>query len=104
MKRLFAAVFVVSSLVGVAALLSPEAEARSCYTIWAQADGYESHYRHLVYVENDCDYWLRCSLWTDVNPQPPVITSVAPSATEYEETNSESEYSDPKGFGICRQK
>jgi hypothetical protein len=57
-----------------------------------------------VYVENDCDEWLQCSVWTDVNPQPPKIISVAPGATENEETNGNSEYSDPRAFGTCHRK
>ncbi len=35
-----------------------------------------SHYRHIVYVENDCDYWLQCSVWTDVDPHPPKMLTV----------------------------
>ena len=57
-----------------------------------------------MYVENDCDEWLQCSVWTDVNPQPPKIISVAPGATENEETNANSEYSDPRAFGTCHRK
>jgi hypothetical protein len=104
MKTSFAFAFVAALLLGVVALVCAEAEARSCYSIWAQADGYESHYRHFVYVENDCDEWLQCSVWTDVNPQPPKIISVAPGATENEETNANSEYSDPRAFGTCHRK
>lgn len=104
MKTLLGIALVASLLLGAVLLLSPDAEARSCYSIWAEADGSGSNYRHFVYVENDCDYWLRCSAWTDVNPQPPKILSVAPTATESAETNGRSEYDDPKGFGICRRK
>ncbi len=104
MKKLFGFAGVAALLVAAGALIAPEADARSCYRIWAQADGSGSSYRHRVYVENDCDYWLRCSLWTDVNPRPPIITSVAPDATEYEETNARSDVSDPQGFGSCREK
>lgn len=103
-KKLFAVVFAGSLLLAGAWLRPPDAAARSCYSIWAQADGYAPNYRHFVYVENDCDYWLRCSAWTDVNPQPPKIISVAPGQTEQEETNGRSEYGDPRGFGACRQK
>ena len=84
--------------------LSDEAAARSCYEIWAEADGSEGHYRHFVYIENDCDEWLQCSLWTDVNPQPPKLISVAPGATESAETNGRSDYDDPRGFGNCHFK
>lgn len=103
MKRFLAFAF-VGALLGGAWLSAPEVEARSCYSIWAEADGYAPNYRHFVYVENDCDYWIRCSAWTDVNPHPPQIISVAPGQTEKEETSARSEYSDPRGFGVCRQK
>ncbi len=81
-----------------------EASARSCYTIWAEAQKMGSHYRHRVYVENDCEYWLQCSLWTDVDPQPPVMVSVGPGTTENRETSGSSQYADPKAFGACRRK
>lgn len=81
-----------------------DAHGRSCYSIWAEADGSGSSYRHFVYVENDCEDWLQCTAWTDVNPQPPKMLSVAPGATEYAETNSRSEYDDPRGFGSCHRK
>jgi hypothetical protein len=83
---------------------SDEAAARSCYEVWAEADGSEGHYRHFVYVENDCDEWLQCTVWTDVNPQPPKLMSVAPGATEQAETNGHSEYDDPRAFSSCRFK
>jgi len=83
---------------------SSSARARSCYSIWAEADRMGSHYRHIVYVENDCDYWLQCSLWTDVDPQPPKMVSVGPGMTEHAETNGSSQYDDPKAFGACHRK
>jgi hypothetical protein len=86
------------------AISSHEAEARSCYEVWAEADGSEGSYRHFVYVENDCDEWLQCSVWTDVNPQPPKLMSVAPGATESAETNGRSEYDDPRAYGTCHFK
>lgn len=81
-----------------------EASARSCYSVWAEAQKMGSRYRHLVYVENDCEYWLQCSLWTDVDPQPPAMLTVGPGMTEHEETNGASQYSDPKAFGACHRK
>jgi len=94
---------------GAVALLSSadfsDARARSCYSIWAEAaDGMGSHFRHIVYVENDCEDWLQCSVWTDVDPQPPKMLSVAPGATEQAETNGSSQYDDPKAFGACHRK
>ena len=93
-------------VIGAAAAIGlfDTASARSCYSIWAEADGSGSHYRHFVYVQSDCDDWLQCTVWTDVNPQPPKMLSVAPGATEYVETNGHSEYGNPRGFGSCRQK
>ncbi|MBW2404984.1 MAG: hypothetical protein JRF42_14530 [Deltaproteobacteria bacterium] len=81
-----------------------EAGARSCYSIWAEADKMGSHYRHIVYVENDCDYWLQCSVWTDVDPQPPKMMTVGPGMTEHGETNGSSRYDDPRAFGACHRK
>ncbi len=81
-----------------------EAGARSCYSIWAEADKMGSHYRHIVYVENDCEYWLQCSVWTDVDPQPPQMMSVGPGMTEHGETNGSSQYDDPRAFGACHRK
>ena len=80
------------------------ATARSCYSIWAEAERSEGHYRHFIYVENDCDEWLQCSVWTDANPQPPKLLSVAPGTTESAETNGHSEYDSPRAFGTCRFK
>lgn len=99
------AALAMTLLVGIAQQVEPaQAEARSCYSIWAEADHMGSHYRHIVYVENDCDYWLQCSLWTDVDPQPPRMVSVGPAMTEHAETNGSSQYGDPKAFGTCHRK
>ena len=96
---------VLALLSSVAPRLSgSEASARSCYRLWAEAQKMGSHYRHLVYVENDCEYWLQCSVWTDADPQPPVMLSVGPGMTEHRETSGSSQYSDPKAFGTCRRK
>lgn len=81
-----------------------DAGARSCYSIWAEADKMGSHYRHIVYVENDCEDWLQCSVWTDVDPQPPKMFSVGPGMVEHAETNGSSQYDDPRAFGACHKK
>ena len=104
MKRVVDSCCVAAMLIGALSLVSHRADARPCYSIWAEADEAESHYRHFVYVENDCDYWLQCSVWTDVNPQPPKMMSVAPGATESAETNGRSEESDPRAYGMCHRK
>lgn len=80
------------------------AAAKSCYRIGVEAQPMAERHRHLAYVANDCDDWLQCSVWTDVNPQPPRMLSVAPGATEQVETNPGSEIDDPKAFGTCRPK
>ena len=102
--RVFVAFLAALALTFLAASFSGPAEARSCYDVWAEADGSEGHYRHFVYVENDCDEWLQCTVWTDVNPQPPKLMSIAPGATESAETNGHSEYDDPRAFASCRFK
>jgi hypothetical protein len=79
------------------------AAAEGCYTIWAEAQQEGSRYRHLVYVRNDCDYWLQCSLWTDANPTPKMV-SVGPRMTERAETSGDSTSDNPKAFGSCRRK
>jgi hypothetical protein len=85
-------------------LHTSEAGARSCYSFYAEAQKMGSHYRHIVYVENDCDYWLQCSIWTDVDPHPPKMLTVGPDATEQAETNGSSRYDDPRAFGVCHRK
>jgi hypothetical protein len=79
------------------------AEARSCYEIWAQADPEGSKFRHTVYVKNNCEYWLHCTLWTDVDIRPTQLVTVGPGMTEHAETNARSQYDDPKGYGGCKR-
>jgi hypothetical protein len=98
------AVFVLGFAASLVSLDPSEAGARSCYSFWAEADKMGSHYRHIVYVENDCEYWLQCSLWTDVDPQPPKMVTVGPGMTEHAETNGSSQYDDPRAFGACHRK
>ncbi len=69
----------LSAAVWLAPVEPSSAEARGCYSLWAESQEMGSRYRHLVVVENDCDYWLQCTVWTDVDPQPPVMVSVAPT-------------------------
>ena len=100
-------VFGLAACAAVLAWAAPAhdvADARSCYRFWAEADGSGSNYRHFVYVENECDYWLQCSIWTDVDPQPPKMLTVGPDSTENAETNGRSEYDDPRAFGTCHRK
>jgi len=108
MKPITGLVLVATLALSLAAssisLRPSEASARSCYSLWAEADKMGSHYRHIVYVENDCEYWLQCSLWTDVDPQPPKMVTVGPGMTQHAETSGSSQYDDPKAFGACHRK
>ena len=63
-----------------------------------------SHYRDVVYVENECDSWLQCTVWTNVNPQPPKMLTVGPGTTEHAQTSGGSQRDDPRAFGICHRK
>ena len=103
MKAVLALVFFLALVAGVFFGFD-QAQARTCYSIWAEADGAGSSYRHFVYVENECEEWLQCSVWTDVNPQPPKMLSVAPGAIESAETTGRSQYDDPRAFGACHFK
>ena len=99
------AVWVASWFVAAAPepLDTAAAHAEDCYSIWAKAQEEGSRYRHVVYVRNDCDYWLQCSVWTDANPQPPQMLSVGPGMTEQAETSDDSPSDSPKAFGTCRR-
>jgi uncharacterized protein YbdZ (MbtH family) len=92
-------------LVGVAqeTLDGSMVAAEGCYSIWADVEKEGSRYRHLVYVRNDCEYWLQCSLWTDANPASKMV-SVGPGMTERAETSGDSKSDNPKAFGSCRRK
>jgi hypothetical protein len=98
------AALLLSAAASVVSLHPSPVGARSCYSVWAQADRMGSRYRHIVYVENDCEYWLQCSLWTDVDPQPPQMLTVGPGMVEHAETNGASQYDDPRAFGACHRK
>jgi len=97
------AAFVLGLALCIGSVDPSEAGARTCYAIYAKADKMGSRYRHIVYVENDCDYWLQCSVWTDSNPQPPRLLSVGPGMTEQAETSGDSPDDDPQAFGTCRE-
>jgi len=97
------AVFALGLALSAGSLAPSEAGARTCYTLYAKADKMGSHYRHIIYVENHCEYWLQCSVWTDVTPQPPRLLSVGPGMTEHAETTGDSQYDDPQAFGTCRE-
>jgi len=97
------AAFVLAVVASLVSFDPARAGASACYKFWAEAQENGEHYRHVVYVENDCDYWLQCSLWTDEDPQPPVILTVGPGETEHAQTNEDSTHEHPKAFGTCRK-
>lgn len=92
----------MSLSLSVLALDPSEAGAGGCYTIYAKAEKMGSRYRHTVYVENNCEKWLRCTVWTDANPQPPQMFRVGPGMMEHAETSGDSPIDNPKAFGTCR--
>lgn len=81
-----------------------EAAAGGCYRVWAEARSNGSYFRHIVYVQNDCEYWLQCSLWTDSDPRATKMVTVGPGMKEQAETSGNSKDGDPKGFGACHRK
>jgi len=51
-----------------------------------------------------CDYWLQCTVWTDVDPQPPAMMTVGPGMSEKAQITGDSEEQEFKAFGTCRRK
>ncbi len=81
-----------------------EVSAGGCYQISGKARDLGSRWAHIVVVENDCDYWLQCTVWTDVDPQPPVMLTVGPDTSEQAHTTTDAEQQEFKPFGSCRRK
>jgi hypothetical protein len=108
MKRV--GTFVCALAIGVAWLsflpqLGPnEADASACYEIYGKTRDLGGGWAHIVVVENDCEYWLQCTLWTDVNPQPPAILTVAARTSEEARITAHSEQQEFRAFGTCRRK
>ena len=104
-KAIATAAVAVALLAGLLQHFVPtQAEARSCYSIWAQADRMGSRYRHTVYVENDCEYWLQCSLWTNVDLVTPQNAQRRTGDDRARGDQRSSQYDDPRAFGTCHQK
>ncbi|MEM7136838.1 MAG: hypothetical protein AAF500_09690 [Myxococcota bacterium] len=78
--------------------------AGSCYEIYGQVRDVGPGWAHIVVVENDCDYWLQCSVWTDVTPQPPAMITVGPGMSEKTQRTANSDQKEFKSYGICRRK
>jgi len=102
LRMVLCGALIMSASAWVMSWRASDAGAAACYSIYAEAESMGSRYRHLVYVENHCDAWLQCTVWTDVNPQPPVMLTVGPGMTEKRETNPDSEVGSPRAFGACR--
>ena len=85
------------------ALLSPVG-AGSCYEIYGQVRNLGMGWAHIVVVENDCDYWLQCTVWTDVDPQPPAMMTVGPGMSEKAQITGDSKEREFKAFGTCHRK
>lgn len=108
MKTLGAIAFTFA--VGLA-LLSPlseiglnEASASACYEIYGKTRDLGRGWAHIVVVENDCEYWLQCTVWTDVNPRPPAMLTVGPDMSEQAQITADSEQQEFRAFGSCRRK
>ncbi|MDH3726613.1 MAG: hypothetical protein OER77_03700 [Myxococcales bacterium] len=93
------------------ALLSPVSElgpdevgASGCYEIYGKSRNLGRGWAHIVIVENDCEYWLQCTVWTDVNPRPPAMLTVGPDMSEQAQITSDSEQQEFKALGSCRRK
>ena len=92
-------------LSSTAQMLDPTpSQAIGCYKIRAEARRGEMGYKHYVVVDNQCEYWLQCDVWTNVDPQPSKTVTVGPKASEEVQTNGSSEQSSVKGFGSCHRK
>lgn len=80
------------------------ASATACYDIYGQVRNLGMGWAHIVIVENDCQYWLQCTVWTNVDPQPPAMITVGPGMSEKAQIARDSEEKEFKPFGTCRRK
>ena len=96
-----------SSLAVSAFFLTPPPASGSptaCYEIYGEVRNLGQGWAHIVVVQNDCDYWLQCSVWTNVDPQPPAMISVGPDMSERAQITSNAEIKEFKSYGSCRRK
>jgi len=96
--------FVFAGWLASAVVSQSHAEGRACYDIYGEVRDLGRGWAHIVVVENDCDYWLQCTVWTDVDPQPPAMITVGPSMSEKAQITRDSEDEEFKAFGTCRRK
>ena len=87
---------------------SPASDARAmevgCYKITAKAIKMADGYKHEVTVDNQCEYWLQCEVWTNVNPTPAISVTIGPKASESAQTAVGSSTDEVTGYGSCRRK
>jgi hypothetical protein len=95
--------FGVVTLIALSAA-PPPGNAESCYEISGQVRELGEGWAHIVVVQNDCEYWLQCTVWTDVDPQPPAMLSVGPGMSESAQITADAEEKEFKAFGTCRRK
>ncbi len=81
-----------------------EVSAGGCYEISGKSRNLGSGWAHIVIVKNNCEYWLQCTVWTDLNPRPPVMLTVGPDMSEEAQTTGDSEQQEFEPFGSCRRK
>lgn len=75
-----------------------------CYTITARAIKMADGYKHQVTVDNQCEYWLQCEVWTNVNPTPAIPLTIGPKSSESAQTAVGSSTDEVTGYGSCRRK
>lgn len=102
-------IFASAFLLGAAALPAPlvslaDASATACYEIYGEVRNLGEGWTHIVVVENNCDYWLQCSVWTNVDPQPPAMITIGPDMSERAQITSDAEEKEFKSYGSCRRK
>lgn len=100
---LYASAIALATLVPVETAAPAGAHAQACYEIYGEVRNLGAGWAHIAVVENDCDYWLQCTVWTDVNPQPPVMVAVGPDETEKRQITAGSPQKEFKTYGTCRR-
>ncbi|MGB5808882.1 MAG: hypothetical protein WBG86_00055 [Polyangiales bacterium] len=93
----------VTLLLPIGAVAPGSAHAEACYELYGEVRKVGPGWAHIVVVENNCQDWMQCTLWTNVDPQPPVMLGVAPSATEKRQITADSEMKEFKTYGSCRR-
>ena len=96
---------VVTSFTSSMVAAPSQARAASCYEIYGEVRRLGgSGWAHIVVVQNDCEEWLQCTVWTNVDPQPPAMMTVGPGMSEKAQITRDSEEKEFKAYGTCRYK